>query len=84
VVTPLALPETEVKAMSVKIADGSVMQSKTEVTAVSWWCQENTFSHNLRVLPIGGYDGVLGMDWLELHNPMVCDWVGKKLAFEEA
>jgi hypothetical protein len=27
---------------------------------------------------------VLGMDWLELHNPMVCDWVGKKLAFEEA
>jgi hypothetical protein len=59
-------------------------QCKTEVTAVSWWCQGNTFSHNLRVLPIGGYDGVLGMDWLELHNPMVCDWVGKKLAFEEA
>uniref|UniRef100_A0ACD5TW14 Uncharacterized protein n=1 Tax=Avena sativa TaxID=4498 RepID=A0ACD5TW14_AVESA len=35
----------------------------------------------VKVLPLGGYDVIIGMDWLEAHNPMGVDWVGKRLAF---
>jgi hypothetical protein len=31
----------------------------------------------MRVLPLGAYDAVLGMDWLESHSPMTVDWVLK-------
>jgi hypothetical protein len=30
---------------------------------------------------MGAYDLVLGMDWLELHQPMVCDWLEKWIEF---
>lgn len=81
-VARLKLPAQEVKPLLVKIADNSVMKCSKIVKGAAWWCQGNTFSHDLRVLEVGGYDGVLGMDWLQQHNPMVCDWVLKKLSFE--
>jgi hypothetical protein len=35
----------------------------------------------LKVLPLGGYDVIIGMYWLQSHNPMRIDWVGKRMAF---
>jgi hypothetical protein len=29
----------------------------------------------------GASDLVIGMDWLELHRPMVCDWLKKWIEF---
>ena len=29
-------------------------------------------------VPLGAFDVILGMDWLETHNPNI-DWVGKSL-----
>lgn len=28
----------------------------------------------MKVLPLGAYDAILGMDWLEEHSPMTVDW----------
>jgi hypothetical protein len=36
---------------------------------------------NAKVLDMGAYDLVLGMDWLEQFSPMVCDWLGKWIEF---
>jgi hypothetical protein len=33
------------------------------------------------VIDMGAYDLVLGMDWLELYRPMVCDWLEKWIEF---
>ena len=30
---------------------------------------------------MGAYDLVLGMAWLEHHNPMTCDWLHKSIEF---
>lgn len=35
----------------------------------------------MRVLELGAYDAILGMDWLKQHNPMVTDWENHCLAF---
>jgi hypothetical protein len=36
---------------------------------------------NAKVVNIGAYDLVLGMDWPEQFQPMTCDWLEKWLEF---
>lgn len=35
----------------------------------------------MKVLALGTYDAILGMDWLEAHSPMQVDWRAKCLEF---
>jgi hypothetical protein len=35
------------------------------------------FVSDLNVLPLPYYGMILGIDWLEAHNPMTLDWVNK-------
>jgi hypothetical protein len=37
---------------------------------------------DVMVIDMGAYDLVLGMDWLELYRPMVCDWLEKWIEFQ--
>jgi hypothetical protein len=37
----------------------------------------------MRVLPLGGYDGILGMDWLEQQGLMTCNWEDKWISFDQ-
>lgn len=72
-----ALPTVQVQPVSVKVANGELMQSNTQVSQLAWWMQGHTFYTDMRVLPLGAYDAVLGMDWLESHSPMTVDWILK-------
>ena len=73
---------TDVRALDrvvrVKIANGTELQCKEEVVACPWQCQGNKFSTTFKILPLGGFDIILGMDWLEKHNPVI-DWVSKQM-----
>lgn len=44
--------------------------------------QGYTFKSNFRLLPLGTYDVILGMDWLEKFSPMHIDWVHKWMEFQ--
>jgi hypothetical protein len=55
------------------VTNGQMMQSTAEVKELEWWIQEHTFCTSTRVLYIGSYDMILGMDWLEEHSLMLCD-----------
>jgi hypothetical protein len=48
---------------------------------LSWWSHGATFKTPMRVLDLGGYDAILGMDWLKLHSPMTTDWQKKFISF---
>jgi hypothetical protein len=76
-VSRAALPTVPVQQVSVKVASGELMQSDTQVSQMAWWMQGHTFYTDMRVLPLGAYDAVLRMDWLESHSPMTVDWVLK-------
>lgn len=67
--------------VAVKIADGGTMQCTQEIPNCNWWMQGYNFSSNFRLLYLGGYDIILGMDWLESYSPMHIDWVHKWLEF---
>jgi hypothetical protein len=68
-------------SLTVKVANGQTLVSTTMVQGLEWWLQGHTFYSDARVLDIGAYDLILGMDWLEQHSPMQCDWLKKKLTF---
>ena len=38
-------------------------------------------STSVQVLELGGYDAILGYDWLKLHSPMTCYWDNHKVEF---
>jgi hypothetical protein len=68
--------------MNVKVADGQTVQSDRAVKSLEWWMQGLTFISDARVLDLAAYDLILGMDWLEQHSPMKCDWLQKSIQFE--
>jgi hypothetical protein len=71
----------ETTPMLVKVANGEYMQTSKIVPDLTWWSHGATFTTPMRVLDLGGYDAILGMDWLKLHSPMTTDWDKKFLSF---
>lgn len=70
----LNLPVHDTSEDTVVIADGTKMKSNTMVKGLRWWTQGHTFHTDVRILPIGCYDIILGMDWLSDFKPMWIHW----------
>jgi hypothetical protein len=70
---------TPVDPVRVRVANGQFMSSTSAVKNLSWWYNGTTFADDMRILDLGGYDAVLGMDWLKKFSPMVSDWANKRL-----
>jgi hypothetical protein len=68
-------------ACKVHVADGTQHPCKSYIPKCDWFSQGHQFCTDLKVLPLGTYDAILGMDWLEEHNPDI-DWVAKTLQFK--
>lgn len=64
----------------VHVADGSQYSCTTYIPQCSWFVQQQQFTTDFKILPLGTYDVILGMDWLEQHNPDI-DWIAKTLHF---
>lgn len=69
-------------AMAVRVANGGVMQCDRELPAYAWRTQGVTFHTDLKVLPLGCYDVILGIDWLAQHSPMNVHWKEKTMYFD--
>lgn len=82
-VDQLNLPTVPVPALQVTVADGRKPSTDRKVTQLAW-TQGHQFSSEAKVLQLGCYDLILGMDWLEQFSPMWVDWKKKKLRFNHA
>jgi ribosomal protein L32 len=80
-VSRLQLHASPILPMNVKVANGAQMLCASEIKKFEWWTQGHTFQVDAKVVNIGAYDLVLGMDWLEQFSPMACDWLAKWLEF---
>ena len=58
-------------------ADGSPLLSTEFIPQLKWCIQGHSFAYDVRVLPLKGYDLILGADWLEDHSPMWLHWKKK-------
>lgn len=71
----------DAEPVTVRVANGDTLQSNQQVAQLQWWCQGNTFSIDMRLLDLGAYDAVLGVDWLARFSPMNCHWGLKTMEF---
>jgi hypothetical protein len=69
------------RPIRVKVADGRILWSKHWVPNCKQLCGGVTFNMDLKVLPLSGYDMILGMDWLEGYSPMAVHWAEKWMKF---
>lgn len=67
--------------LKVQVADGGQISCSGILPECHWWMQGHCFKSNFRLLALGGYDIILGMDWLQQHSPMKIDWNQKWLEF---
>lgn len=76
------LSPTTTSPLCVQVANGQSIQCTEEVKGLQWWIQGHTFQVDTKVISLGAYDIIPGLDWLEQHNPMTCDWKKKWIQFE--
>ena len=69
------------QAVKFTVADGAQLQCETCVPDFEWAVQGHTFQHTINVLPLGGYDMILGKDWLDTFSPMWVHWKRQILRF---
>lgn len=81
VVDLLQCPTVSTLPTHVKVANGDILVCSAEVPSFNWWVQGHTFQHPMKVLALGGYDCILGMDWLEQQGAMVCQWKERWIQF---
>jgi hypothetical protein len=67
------------EALHFTTADGSPLLSDTVIPELQFNIQGHTFTYDTRVLPLKGFDMILGADWLEDHSPMWAHWRKKLL-----
>jgi hypothetical protein len=70
-----------ISPVSVKVANDQFLLCDRLLPQLEWHCQGESFTTDLRILELGSYDGVLGMDWLDAHSPMNCQWKEKAISF---
>lgn len=58
-------------------ADGGTIVSTSELPAAEWSVQGCVFTSTLKILPLGHFDIIVGMDWLERFSPMKVHWGNK-------
>uniref|UniRef100_A0A0A9AXC3 Uncharacterized protein n=1 Tax=Arundo donax TaxID=35708 RepID=A0A0A9AXC3_ARUDO len=73
----------QMKPAQVKVANGEMLVSNSQIKGLEWWTQGQTFHTDMKVLELGAYDAILGMDWLKPRSPMNCHWEQKTIEFEE-
>jgi hypothetical protein len=71
------------QACKVNVADGTQYQCTSYIPACPWSIGNHQFHTDLKILPLGSFDAILGMDWLEQHNPDI-DWVKKMLTIQQS
>lgn len=68
--------------MSITVANEEKLCSTAKCNKLKWTAQGLKFHHDLRVLPLGGYDMVLGVDWVKNYSPFILDFNDLALPFE--
>jgi hypothetical protein len=82
VAAKLSIQAADIPMSRVRVAGGGILQCNKQIKDCVWWAQGYSFSTDLRILALGYYDMVLGMDWLESIGEMNIDWVQKSLHFQ--
>lgn len=64
----------ETNAITLTVVDGFKVSSHQLCPELPWSIQGEEFQTDFRILPLGGIDAVLGVQWLKFFNPVTFDF----------
>ncbi|KAL5727540.1 hypothetical protein ACHQM5_000724 [Ranunculus cassubicifolius] len=67
---------------SVTVVGGGTLQCSTCCPSFTWEIQGSTFVSDVRILPLGGCDLVLGVQWLREISPVLMDFTSLQMEFQ--
>jgi Retroviral aspartyl protease/Reverse transcriptase (RNA-dependent DNA polymerase) len=73
----------QINPMVVMVANGSKMVTDSTCQSLQFNIHGYEFCHDLRLLPVQGYDVILSLDWLAKLGPMHINWLNKWIEFEQ-
>lgn len=79
----IGAPTISIAPLAVRVANGQKLRCTAMVQQLQWNVQNHQFTTDMRVLDLGVYDAVLGVDWLAKNSPMKCDWQLKTIEFDK-
>ena len=79
----LKCPLIQTQPLLVTVANGSKVISKLACVGFFWEMQGERFEANLRLLKLGGFDVVLGVDWMKQVSPICFDFNRMEAKFEK-
>jgi hypothetical protein len=77
--TKLNCPTTTHAVEKVIVAGGGELLTGSQVQDIAYTIHHHQFKNSFKILPLKGYDIVLGGDWLLTHSPVKFDYVTRKL-----
>lgn len=78
--------------IKVTVANGETISCKRKITQFGWKLAQGEFQTPMYVIPLWGYDTVLGVQWMQTVSPISLDfekkevlihWKGKKVVLED-
>jgi hypothetical protein len=73
-------PMQSAPVRTVRVAGGGTLLSDAILHKCPIIIQKHKFVTDFKVLPLKGYDMVLGVSWLKLYSPTTFDWLKRTLA----
>jgi hypothetical protein len=70
----------DTQARQVTVAGGGTLVTNAMIQKLPFHIQKLKFSSDFRILPLKGYELVLGVSWLKEHNPTTFDWIQRTLS----
>ena len=80
-VDKLQCTRKQMSASTFVVANGEKMSCDQFVPQFEWGVQGHTFVQDMKILPLGCYDMILGHDWLDDKSPMWIHWRRKIMRF---
>jgi hypothetical protein len=74
------IPITNTTAHTVLVVGGGELQSPGCIPNCTFKIQNTEFVYDCKILPLKGYDMVLGANWLKHHGPNFTDWEKRSIA----
>lgn len=73
-VKTLALKPNPCSPFNIVVANGDSIRCNSTVEPVKWSMADQQFEVNMHVIPLGGYDMILGVHWMTMVSPVTFDY----------
>nr|XP_027071642.1 uncharacterized protein LOC113696426 [Coffea arabica] len=83
VVNLLQLPYHSISPFTVTLADGTDITNGVISPNVSWVIQDYRFQFDLKIMELGGWDIILGVDWMCQFSPITFDFHSLSIALSD-